>query len=64
MNFSNDSLVQLLLRLKKGFHRNQEQKAGSYKVTFNASGFASGIYFYKLSAGTGFVQTKKMILLR
>jgi len=43
---------------------NQEQKAGSYKVTFNASGFASGIYFYRLSAGTGFVQAKKMILLR
>ena len=46
---------------------NQEQKAENYKVTFNASRFASGIYFYKLSANSGtsnFSSVKKMILLR
>jgi len=37
--------------------------AGSYEVSFNASGLPSGIYFYKLEA-TGFSKTKKMILLK
>ncbi len=42
---------------------NGEKPAGQYEVTFDASGFSSGIYFYKLSAGS-FIQTKKMILLK
>jgi uncharacterized delta-60 repeat protein len=37
--------------------------AGNYKVDFDASGFASGIYFYTLNAG-GYTLTKKMILLK
>jgi hypothetical protein len=41
-----------------------EQKVpGSYSVAFNARGFASGVYFYRLRAG-GFVETRKLILLR
>jgi len=40
---------------------NQNLQAGSYKADWNASDYPSGIYFYKLEAGS-FVETKKMIL--
>jgi Tol biopolymer transport system component len=36
---------------------------GYYEVSFNASDLPSGMYLYRISAGT-FVQTRKMILLR
>jgi Secretion system C-terminal sorting domain len=42
---------------------NQKQKAGSYTITFDASKYTSGIYFYKLKTND-FVQTKKMMLLK
>jgi PKD repeat protein len=41
----------------------EEQAAGKYEVTWDASHFAAGIYFYKIEAGE-FRQVKKMILLR
>ncbi len=40
-----------------------EQKAGNYEVTWNASGMASGIYFYRLQA-ENFIQTRKMVLMK
>jgi hypothetical protein len=42
---------------------NGEKPAGKYQVTFDASKLSSGIYFYRLKAGS-FIQTKKMILLK
>ncbi|MBI1931308.1 MAG: T9SS type A sorting domain-containing protein [Ignavibacteriales bacterium] len=37
--------------------------AGIYKLEFNASRLVSGVYFYKLRAGS-FVETRKMIIMR
>jgi hypothetical protein len=42
---------------------NEEQSAGWKEVEWNASRQSSGIYFYKLTAGT-FVETKKMMVLK
>jgi hypothetical protein len=42
---------------------NEEKPAGSYEVQFDASKLSSGIYLYKLQAGS-FVKTKKMILMK
>jgi hypothetical protein len=37
--------------------------AGSYKTTFDASNLASGVYFYKLTAGSD-ILTKKMLVVK
>jgi hypothetical protein len=42
---------------------NSAQNAGFHKITFNASGLNSGLYFYKLDTGD-FAQTKKMMLIK
>ena len=39
------------------------KKAGSYQVRWNAKGFASGVYFYRLKAGD-YIATKKLLLLK
>jgi hypothetical protein len=42
---------------------NENLNPGSYKVSWNAGGFASGVYFYKLITND-FVSVKKMILVK
>jgi hypothetical protein len=42
---------------------NKEENSGNYSVNFNASELSSGIYFYRIIAGS-FIQTKKLILLK
>jgi Secretion system C-terminal sorting domain len=42
---------------------NKTQPAGKYKVTFDASNLASGVYYYRLKTKE-FEQTRKMLLLR
>jgi hypothetical protein len=42
---------------------NEFKQAGSYPISWDASGFSSGVYFYKMQSGS-FSATKKMILMK
>ena len=42
---------------------NEKMNAGSYTVDWDGSGFASGMYIYRLVAGS-LVDTKKMMLMK
>ena len=42
---------------------NEQLKPGAYEVVWDASGYPSGVYFYKIEAGE-FVETRKMVLLK
>ncbi|HLT23674.1 MAG TPA: T9SS type A sorting domain-containing protein [Ignavibacteria bacterium] len=42
---------------------NEYRNVGSFVIGFNASSLSSGIYFYKIIAGS-FIETKKMMLIK
>jgi hypothetical protein len=42
----------------------EKQPAGNYKVQWDASSFASGIYLYRLKTEMASVQSKKLILMK
>ena len=42
---------------------NEEKHPGSYEVEFNGVNLSSGIYFYRLQAGS-YLSTKKMCLIK
>ena len=41
----------------------EKQQTSSYQVEWDASGYASGIYYYRLVAGE-FAEVRKMVLIR
>jgi hypothetical protein len=42
---------------------NEEIQPGTYQATFDASRMASGVYYYKMTAGS-FTETKKMMFVK
>ena len=39
------------------------QQAGRYAVTFDGSGYVSGVYLYRLESG-GYLHTRRMVLIK
>jgi len=54
-----NSLGQCIARLVQ-----EKQEAGYHHTVWNADTFASGVYYYRLSTDKGFVQTRKLVLLK
>ncbi|MBK8553323.1 MAG: hypothetical protein IPL53_20585 [Ignavibacteria bacterium] len=42
---------------------NEVKEAGRYEIKFDGSNLSSGVYFYKLEAGS-FISTRRMVLIK
>ncbi|MEI7671331.1 MAG: T9SS type A sorting domain-containing protein [Deltaproteobacteria bacterium] len=56
-------IVYDMLGQEEAVLQNGEQEAGYHEVRFDAAGMASGVYFYRITAGA-YVETRKFLLLR
>jgi hypothetical protein len=56
-------IFDILGREVKKLVNNEMKQAGRYVVDFDGTNFASGVYFYRIEAGT-YVQSKKMVLVK
>lgn len=56
-------IYDILGRLVETLAENEFKSPGSYKVTWNAENFSSGIYFYRIEA-ENYTEIKKMILVK
>ena len=45
------------------YEMKKHQYPGDYQIEWDATGFSSGVYYYRIEAGN-FVQTRKMIYLK
>jgi len=43
---------------------NQKLPAGRHEARWDASGWPSGVYFYRLRAGDRFVETRRLLLVK
>ncbi|MBE2219880.1 MAG: T9SS type A sorting domain-containing protein [Ignavibacteria bacterium] len=61
-------IYDILGREVKRLVNNELKTAGTYIIDFNASNYASGVYFYRIEAeepgGNKFVDSKKMVLIK
>lgn len=69
INFSIPNSSVVVLKIYDGMGKevetlvNEKLNSGVYNVDWNASGFTSGIYYYKIQTAD-FIQTKKMLLIK
>ncbi len=66
-NISNHAVIKLVIYDLKGAEVvtlvKQEVQPGSYSVVWDASGYSSGLYLFRLEA-PGFSQTRKMLVIK
>ncbi len=56
-------IYDILGRVVKRLLNSEFRQAGRYSIDFNASNYASGVYFYRIESGD-YVMSKKMVLVK
>lgn len=59
-----DLSVYNLIRQKVATLVSEKKNAGYHQLEWDASGFASGMYYYRMSTDAGYVETRKLVLLK